>query len=327
MEQWLLNALERDVWTANKYATDPPTDGSRTRMPVLKFTDQLGTPHHTTNNAKKSEALAKSFFPPPPSHPSIPQMCYPCPSDSFKFFTREQIGKAVNKLEAYKAPGPNGVPNVVLKKSIDTLINHLYFIFRAIFELDTYPEEWKESTTIVLRKPGKPSYKEPKAYCLIALLNTLGKLFSLIIANDLSHFCETRDVFPSNQFGGRPSRCMSNSMLLLAHKIKDTWRQRKVASVQFLDVQGAFPNVVKEVLIHNMRICGVPPEYIRVTEQILTGRKMKLSFNDCLPLHRHQQRQQPRLPTVNDILCLLQCWPAGDQSPLSTQRIPIWLCR
>ena len=25
-ENWLLNALERDIWTAKKYATDPPTD-------------------------------------------------------------------------------------------------------------------------------------------------------------------------------------------------------------------------------------------------------------------------------------------------------------
>ena len=195
---------------------------------------------------------------------------------------RDQIRKAANKLDAYKAPGPDGVPNVVLKKAINTLINHFYFIFRAIFELDVYPDEWKESITIVLRKPGKPSYEEPKAYRPIALLNTLGKLFSSIVADDLSHFCETRNVFPSNQFSGRPSRCTSDSMLLLAHKIKDAWRQKKVASVLFLDIQGAFPNVVKEVLLHNMRIRGIPPEYIRVTEQILTGRKTKLSFDDFM---------------------------------------------
>ena len=112
-----------------------------------------------------------------------------------------------------------------------------------------YPGEWTESTTIVLRKPGKPSYEEPKAYRPIAPLNTLGKLFSSIVADKLSHFCETRNVFPPNQFGRRPLRCTTDSILLLTHKIKDGWRNRKVASVLFLDVQGAFPNVVKEVLI------------------------------------------------------------------------------
>ena len=229
---------------------------------------------------RKVKLLLSHFSPPPPDHPMIPQTCYPRPADTFEYVTREQIKKAIDKLNAFKAPGPDGVPNVVLKKAATTLINHLYFIFRAIFELDVYPEEWKESTTIVLRKPGKLSYEEPKAYHPIALLNTLGKLFSSIVADELSHFCETRNVFPPNQFGGRPSRCTTDSMLLLTHKIKDAWRNRKVASVLFLDVQGAFPNVVKEVLIHNMRIRGTPPEYIKVTEQILTGRKTKLSFDD-----------------------------------------------
>jgi hypothetical protein len=71
-------------------------------------------------------------------------------------------------------------------------------------------------------------------------------------------------------------------MLLLTHTIKEAWRSKKVASVLFLNVQGAFPNVVKEVLIHNMRTQGVPPEYITITELILTGRKMRLSFNNFL---------------------------------------------
>jgi len=69
-------------------------------------------------------------------------------------------------------------------------------------------------------------------------------------------------------------------MLLLTHTIKEKWRQNKVASVLFLDVQGAFPNVVKEVLIHNMRQRSIPTKYVRLVELMLTGRKTKLSFDD-----------------------------------------------
>lgn len=76
-ENWLLNASEKDIWTANKYATDTPTDGSKTRMPTLNFVDKEGDTHHMTSNAEKSTALAKSLFPPPPMHPSTPHTCYP----------------------------------------------------------------------------------------------------------------------------------------------------------------------------------------------------------------------------------------------------------
>ena len=55
-----------------------------------------------------------------------------------------------------------------------------------------------------------------------------------------------------------------------------------MASVLFLDVQGAFPNVVKEVLIHNMKSRGVPTQYIVMTKMMLTNRQTRLSFDDYL---------------------------------------------
>ena len=285
-EAWLLAAADRDLWTANKYATNTATDGGKTRMPTLRRTDSDGNERQATSNEDKAESLAKSLFPPPPPNPIVPNIQYPRPTDEyFHFFTRSQIRKAATKLDAFKAPGPDGIPNVVLTRCADELIDHLYFIFRAIFELQLYPDEWRESITVVLRKPGKPSYEDPKAYRPIALLNTLGKLFSTVAADEISYFCETRNLLPPTQFGGRPARTTTDSMLLLTHSIKEAWRKRQVASVLFLDVQGAFPNVVKEVLIHNMKARGVPSQYVKMTEMMLTNRKTRLSFDDYLSTH------------------------------------------
>ena len=193
-EAWLMAAADRDLWTANKYATDPPTDGGKSRMPTLKRASADGSTQQATSNKDKTNALAKSLFPPPPPNPTIPHTCYPKPTDEyFHFFTRMQIRQVASKLGAHKAPGPDGIPNVVLKQCIEGMIDHLYFIFRAIFELGVYPDEWRELITVVLRKPGKPSYEDPKAYQPIALLNTLGKLFSTIAADELSYLCKTRD--------------------------------------------------------------------------------------------------------------------------------------
>ena len=110
----------------------------------------------------------------------------------------------------------------------------------------------------------------------------MGKLLSSLIADDLGHFCKSREVLPKTQFGGRPACCTSDSMLVLTHSIKEAWRRKKVASVLFLNVQGAFPNLVKETLLHNMRQQGVPTKYIMVTELILTGRKTRLLFDNYL---------------------------------------------
>jgi hypothetical protein len=46
---------------------------------------------------------------------------------------------------------------------------------------------------------------------------------------------------------------------VLTHTIKDAWRVGKVAMALFLNIQGAFPNTVKERLIHNMKLSEFPP--------------------------------------------------------------------
>ena len=71
-------------------------------------------------------------------------------------------------------------------------------------------------------------------------------------------------------------------MLLVAHKIKDIWRKGKTAAALFLDVQGAFPNTVKEQLIHNMRMRRVPDCFINIVKLSLTGRTTQLKFDDYI---------------------------------------------
>jgi len=53
-----------------------------------------------------------------------------------------------------------------------------------------------------------------------------------------------------------------------------------VVSILFLDVEGAFPNAVKERLIHNMKKRRIPRAYVKFVEQLLTGRMTKLQFDD-----------------------------------------------
>jgi hypothetical protein len=44
------------------------------------------------------------------------------------------------------------------------------------------PTHFRESTTVVLRKPGKDNYTTPKLYRPIALMNTTGKIMHAVIA-------------------------------------------------------------------------------------------------------------------------------------------------
>lgn len=45
-----------------------------------------------------------------------------------------------------------------------------------------YPSIWKTTTTIILKKPGKPNYTSTSAYRPIALLSCLSKVIKATLA-------------------------------------------------------------------------------------------------------------------------------------------------
>ena len=174
----------------------------------------------------------------------------------------EQITYQIHKLKPYKAPRPDGTPNIVLMCCADLLSDRLYFIYKAMTEQNLHYTLWKIFTTVVLHKPGKPKYDILKAYRPIALLNTLWKVLAAIIADLLTYYSEKFHLLPAHHFGRRPGHSTTDVIHLLMHNIKSAWRKGNIASVLFLDIEGAFPNAVPSRLVHNLRKRCLPCRYI-----------------------------------------------------------------
>jgi len=67
----------------------------------------------------------------------------------------------IKRLGPYKAPGPDGIPNAMLIWNADLIVPYLGPLYRVTFKLGIYPDNWRESTMVVLRKPGKSDYSLP----------------------------------------------------------------------------------------------------------------------------------------------------------------------
>lgn len=191
-----------DIWTANKYLREPAGDGGNPRIPTLRAKDERGREVEVNDSHDKARLFANTFFPPPPLNSSAPaNFNYPEPIPNPPQITKAQIEDQIRRLLPYNAPGPDGIPNVVLQRCLDLIIPHLLQIFTAILKLGLYYDPWKESTTVVLRKPGKPNYKLAKAYRPIALLSTLAKVLTAIVAQGVSQLVEQHQLLPSTHFG------------------------------------------------------------------------------------------------------------------------------
>ena len=135
---------------------------------------------------------------------------------------------------------------------------------------------------MVLRKPGKPSYEVPKAYRPIALISTMAKVLTSVVAENLSKLVEQHRLLPKTHFGGRPGRSTADAVHYLVHRICTAWRADKAVSVLFLDVEGTFPNAVTSRLIHNLRKRRIPNAIVNFVKQLLTDRKTRLKFDDFI---------------------------------------------
>jgi hypothetical protein len=110
----------------------------------------------------------------------------------------------------------------------------------------------------------------------------MAKILSSCIADEIAYLAETHKMLPPNHFGGYPGRTTMDSIHLLSKFTYNAWAhpKEKYISTLFLDVKAAFPSVIIDTLLHNMRARRLLLEYIEWYKRCLTGHHTTLSFDD-----------------------------------------------
>jgi len=155
-DNYLEKVTGEGMWTLNKFISQTPGDGAASRLPTLQYLDNEGKKRTAVTNQEKTDVLAKGFFPERPADLSVERNGYPEPVDYKGEITEERVKGVLRRLKSFKASGPDGIPNVVWKECAETLAPQITRIFKAVYEKGCYAQMWKEWTTIVLKKPGKP---------------------------------------------------------------------------------------------------------------------------------------------------------------------------
>jgi hypothetical protein len=187
--RFLDEAGEGKLWKAATYMKPRESWGC---VPIL----QTGAEEHTKNE-DKARVFLNAFFPamnaPDPSNPTIPQLELP-----WQPITELEIQRSLNTANGTTAPGEDNLPMLVWKKLWTHLKILITNIFTASVNLGYHPKQWRSAKIVVLRKPGKSDYTNPRSYRPISLLNTLGKLLEAVMARRLSHLAEKYGLLPNS---------------------------------------------------------------------------------------------------------------------------------
>ena len=131
---WLEKAEDSDIWAAHHIVSAPYTDGGRAKILKLKY--KVGNKELTAStNEEKSRALTNCFFPTKlQDQGRNSEVKYPKVCKGVGKITRKKIHEQLRKAKPFKAPGPDGIPNIVLSNSTDLITDRLFYIYEAMLE-------------------------------------------------------------------------------------------------------------------------------------------------------------------------------------------------
>ncbi|XP_029680040.1 uncharacterized protein LOC115245731, partial [Formica exsecta] len=186
-----------------------------------------------------------------------------------KNFSIYEFNAAVSSLKTKSAPGPDLISNKIIKKLPENLHKLILKIFNCFFNKGSYPSQWNNYFTVFIPKPGGKKALRP-----ISLANNLHKIFEKLILKRLEWWAENNKVLSQHQFGFRRGlSCMDNVATLITD-IHLANRHRKFTGVVFLDLVGAFDNVLPEALLILLEKFGLPQKIISFIRKTTTNRNL-----------------------------------------------------
>ena len=101
-------------------------------------------------------------------------------------FTSFEVKEQIKKLKSNKSCGPDGIPPGIYKLLNNEWILLLTSLFNIIFSNAIYPLQWSNAKLFMLFKRGNRN--DPNNYRGISVINSVSKIFDMIICNRLDRW-------------------------------------------------------------------------------------------------------------------------------------------
>ncbi|KAL4152733.1 hypothetical protein QTP88_000566 [Uroleucon formosanum] len=193
-------------------------------------------------------------------------------------FTVSEIFDAINSLDLNPCPGPDGIPNIMLRSCIFSLTVPLCILFNRSLILGSIPSQWKTSFITPIYKSGNKSLIAN--YRPIAKQSTLPKLLDELVTKALSFSFKT--ILDNNQHGFRKGRSVETNLLCFYNFLVNSMESGIQTDVIYTDFSKAFDSVNHSVLIAKLKAYGLPDHLLSWISSYLVNRVQQVKINGFL---------------------------------------------
>lgn len=184
--------------------------------------------------------------------------------------TADWLHERTQKASTRKAPGIDGITGKILRQVPGKFTARLALGINECLRLSHFPEELKTASIVMIPKPGKGNYSEPKAFRPISLLPWAGKTLEYVINEHLQPLLEAK--LHKQQHGFRSGKSTITALLEL-DGFACSRRHRKKALLA-IDFQGAFDSAPHQRILRQLERWNVPDQMVRILASYLDNRSV-----------------------------------------------------
>ncbi|KAI8517131.1 hypothetical protein Bbelb_057120 [Branchiostoma belcheri] len=191
----------------------------------------------------------------------------------------EEVYNVLHGLRTNKAPGPDGIPNRLLKEAAPVISASLCELFNFSLATGHFPREWKQSNISPVHKKGDKT--DPNNYRPIALLPTVAKVLERLVHNRLYKYLTDNNLLNHKQSGFRKG----DGTVLQLLRLIDDWGKSiddpnvACTAAVFLDVRRAFDTVWHDGLIYKLSRYGISGPLCNWFSGYLSNRQQRVVIN------------------------------------------------
>lgn len=210
---------------------------------------------------------------------------------------KSEVERAILSQKMEKAPGPDHIPNELLRGTIEELSPILTKLFNDVLYTGIIPDQWGETHIILLHKKG---HKEDiNNYRPISLISNIYKVFAKVILGRIAqHLDETQ---PIEQAGFRKNYSTIDHIHTIKQILEKYNEYHKPIYITFIDYSKAFDSLNHNYIWSTLEKQGVDDSYINIVKNIYNISKGSIKLEttgNSFPINRGVRQGDPLSPNL-----------------------------
>ena len=253
----------------------------------------------------KAEALSE-FFSSVYSEPYIgPLANTPFQDGAFEIpnITVEMVIRAIKDTKNKVNTSPDGIPNVVYKKCIDSIAYPLAIIMQNSLVTGMVPEFWKKAIVKPVFKKGDKSSLDN--YRPVSLTCSSSKIMEKVVIKHMVEYLESNRLLSPSQAGFREKRSTSSQMCETVARLNMLLRDERTVDSVFFDFRKAFDSIDHRLLAHKLKTFGFGRGITLWISNFLNDRNQKVKVDESFSSSSQVLSGVPQGSCIGPLLFIL----------------------